>query len=697
MDSSFLDKVYAGFLGMNIGIRLGAPVEPAFWSYERIRDTYGDITGYVKKFSHFAADDDVNGPVYFLRALDDTNREPTPQSVAQAWLNYAREGIGLYWWGGFGISTEHTAYMNLRRGVPAPLSGSALVNGKTLSEQIGGQIFIDTWGLICPGDPRRAARYAVAAASVSHDGEGLHGAAFMAAAIARAFDSDDIDDIIRTGLSQIPADSRYKAVFEAVERFYREHPEDWRACRDMLEKQWGYDRYPGVCHIIPNAGVCALALRYGAGNFARTIEIATMCSWDTDCNASNVGTILGVAKGLDGIPGHYRDPYEDELVLSGISGYLNAVDIPSYVKYLASWAYKLKGLPVPETCAPAPDGELLFDFTLPGSTHSLKYKGSNNLLFRRAPHENAAEAVISRLTRGQGGKIYYKSLWRRRDFDDERYMPVFSPTVYPGQTVDIDLRYDKAHGEAIQLTPYVLCAPSGRELRLMPLMWREKVEHHRLSFTVPDLDGEMAEEIGLHIESASPPKFFDSGRLLISRFHVYGPAAYTLKVDQLPGEFSSILGFSHNHGAWDVENGEMHCLCDGHAEAMTGSYYSRDCAVQGHARPCHGDSHLVSVHVQGAQRGYYGGLGPSKQAVLIKNDHGILKQLDACPFDWRHGEKYRISLSHINGRLSLSIDGQELLEAQDAEYSYGMFGYAMHRAGRCGFGDISINEKGKTI
>ena len=33
-----LEKIYAGFLGMNAGIRLGAPVEPAFWSSERIQE-----------------------------------------------------------------------------------------------------------------------------------------------------------------------------------------------------------------------------------------------------------------------------------------------------------------------------------------------------------------------------------------------------------------------------------------------------------------------------------------------------------------------------------------------------------------------------------------------------------------------------------------------------------------------------------
>ena len=148
MQKDYLERVYAGFLGMNIGIRLGAPVEPTIWTYERIRDTYGDITDYVKEYKNFAADDDVNGSVYFFRALRDDaeDRELKPQDVANAWLNYAREGVGMFWWGGYGISTEHTAYLNLKNGIPAPQSGSARQNGKILAEQIGGQIFIDTWG-----------------------------------------------------------------------------------------------------------------------------------------------------------------------------------------------------------------------------------------------------------------------------------------------------------------------------------------------------------------------------------------------------------------------------------------------------------------------------------------------------------------------------------------------------------------------
>ena len=177
MVDRYLEKVYAGFLGMNIGIRLGAPVEPTIWTYERIRDTYGDITGYVKEYKNFAADDDANGPVFFLRALyDDARDRPlTAQDVARAWLNYAREGVGLYWWGGYGVSTEHTAYLNLKNGIPAPQSGSIEQNGLILAEQIGGQIFIDTWGLVSPGKPHEAAELGQTAASVSHDGNGLWG------------------------------------------------------------------------------------------------------------------------------------------------------------------------------------------------------------------------------------------------------------------------------------------------------------------------------------------------------------------------------------------------------------------------------------------------------------------------------------------------------------------------------------------
>lgn len=63
----YLNKIYAGFIGMNAGIRLGAPVEPQEWTFESIRDVHGELNGYIKDYNVFSADDDANGPVFFIR------------------------------------------------------------------------------------------------------------------------------------------------------------------------------------------------------------------------------------------------------------------------------------------------------------------------------------------------------------------------------------------------------------------------------------------------------------------------------------------------------------------------------------------------------------------------------------------------------------------------------------------------------
>ena len=384
--SDYLERAYAGFLGKNVGIRLGAPVEPAIWTYERIREVYGDVTGYLKPFRNFAADDDANGPVYFIRPLLDRvegdtveggsapkaseERDAVPAEVGKAWLDYAREGVGMFWWGGYGRSTEHTAYLNLKNGIPAPESGSVARNGLIPAEQIGGQIFIDTWGLVWPGRPDKAAEYAQAAASVSHDGEGLLGARFIAGCIAAAFALPDMRSVVEAGLALLPPGSAYARVAADVIAFHGRHPADWRTCQEHLIAEWGYDRWPGLCHVIPNAGVCILALLYGAGSFCRTVEIATMCGWDTDCNAGNVGTIAGVLYGLDSIPAHYRNPINDAIVLSGLPGSLNVLDIPTFSRRLCAAGYALAGEGVPEDLAAAlarGDGEKAwdFDFALP--------------------------------------------------------------------------------------------------------------------------------------------------------------------------------------------------------------------------------------------------------------------------------------------------------------------------------------------
>ena len=699
MTDHYLEKVYAGFLGMNIGIRLGAPVEPTIWTYERIRSTYGEITDYVKDYKHFAADDDANGPVFFIRALldDATDREATAQDVARAWLNYAREGVGMFWWGGYGVSTEHTAYLNLKQGIPAPRSGSAKQNGMTLAEQIGGQIFIDTWGLVYPDRPEQAANAGERAASVSHDRNGLYGARFMCAAIASAFSAKNAKEVFQKGMAVIPADSTYHAVMTAVSDFHREHPEDWRACYQMLAENWGYDRYPGVCHIIPNAGVCAMALLYSEGKFDRGVEIATMAGWDTDCNAGNVGTILGVLCGAEGLPERYRKPINDGIVCSSICGSLNILDIPTFCRELAILGYRLAGEKPEEKLVQAyRPKEIYFDFELPGSTHHLFVSDPFRCRIRNSSERSFAgkrslQILMDRMSRGEYCKIYYKPFYLREDFSDERYSPVFSPTVYPGQTMSMKLYLDQWNGsETPGVAPYIRTCSDKREriggyTKLVNGQWID------ISWVIPDTDGDAVDEVGFLLESYTKTSEKTLAMVYLDEFTISGKAAYRVDLKKQRRNFASVTPFSMDHGAWTLEDGELKLLHLEPAFAYTGGYYAEDCEISASVTPRNGESHLLIGRALGAQRCYAAGLNGNGKLAILKNDFGF-RILAEQSFEWEQDRSYQLTLRCTGERLTLLVNGEEILSAEDAGYNHGMFGCGSLCAGRTDFGDFRFQE-----
>ena len=188
LPADYDERVYAGVLGKIIGVYLGRPFEG--WTYDRILRDLGEITGYVNDRTDLplnnhllvVTDDDISGTLVFPRVLDDVPTEGSldPRAVARTWLNELIPERTVLWWGGLGNSTEHTAYLRLRAGVEAPLSGSAELNGRVVSEQVGAQIFCEGFAMTCPADPARAADLAQAAASVSHDGEALQAARMVA-------------------------------------------------------------------------------------------------------------------------------------------------------------------------------------------------------------------------------------------------------------------------------------------------------------------------------------------------------------------------------------------------------------------------------------------------------------------------------------------------------------------------------------
>ena len=64
-------------------------------------------------------------------------------------------------------------------------------------------------------------------------------------------------------------------------------------------------------NVLPNIGIIILALLYGKGEFGKSICIAGMSAYDTDCNCGNVGAVLGTSLGESKIPDKWKKPIKN--------------------------------------------------------------------------------------------------------------------------------------------------------------------------------------------------------------------------------------------------------------------------------------------------------------------------------------------------------------------------------------------------
>jgi len=201
----------------------------------------GEIDGYVNeklKVPLVVTDDDISGTFTFIKSIEDNDfpANLTAAEVGRTWLNYLIRNKTVLWWGGMGMSTEHTAYNRLIAGIEAQRSGSIELNGPVVAEQIGAQIFIDGWGLINPGDPDRAAAMARAAGSVSHDREAVYGGQIVASLVAQAFAETNLSRMLDTALGHIPSDALIAKLIHDL-RNCREKHADWHEGLELIHEK----------------------------------------------------------------------------------------------------------------------------------------------------------------------------------------------------------------------------------------------------------------------------------------------------------------------------------------------------------------------------------------------------------------------------------------------------------------------------
>ena len=253
------------------------------------------------------------------------------------------------------------------------MSGSIAVNGQTVAEQIGAQIFIDGFAIVAPGNPALAARLAEQAARVSHDGAAVDAAKFWAAMEAEAF----VSQRRRASDRRRPRPHFVAKPDRETRRGHSRSGEarypDWRDAREAIEARYGYDKYPGNCHVVPNHALMIMALLYAPDDFSQAQTIVCTSGWDTDCNAGNVGCLMGAMLGLEGIDAsrNWRGPLADRMLISSADGGEAINDAVRVSARLVDLGRKLADLPP----LARPKQGAQFHFSLPGSVQGFASAG----------------------------------------------------------------------------------------------------------------------------------------------------------------------------------------------------------------------------------------------------------------------------------------------------------------------------------
>lgn len=256
---------------------------------------------YADKIDGMPTDDDTNYTVLYQEIIEKYGRDFTPFDVSRAWLRYQPKDAYC--------TAERVAFCNFIKGYDPPES-AAYKN--PYREWIGAQIRGDYFGYINPGEPELAAEMAWRDASISHTKNGIYGEMFVSAMLAVAAETNNIKDIILSGLAEIPHTSRlYENINLVIDRY-----EKGVACEDCFKNIHEiFDEHTshGWCHTISNAMIVAASLLYGEGDYTKSVCMAVQTGFDTDCNGATVGSVLGMAFGIEAVPEDFKKPINDKL------------------------------------------------------------------------------------------------------------------------------------------------------------------------------------------------------------------------------------------------------------------------------------------------------------------------------------------------------------------------------------------------
>ena len=315
------DRIKGALIGRLAGCMLGVPVEnysvlrmqaiaaepgmtfpPVTYWKTTDRENYMHyginlITDYLEDNIYCAAgDDDITYVMLNLLLLEKYGKGYSVDDVGKLWVDVLPHAC----------TAEDEALRQLRAGTKAECAAN--FNG--FVEWIGAAIRADAFGYACAGDPVGAAKLSYNDAYLTHRKNGIYGEMFCAAAIAAAFTAKTPLDAVREGMKQIPCESE---LYRALEWAFSVQSQVtcYSRARMLIDEKFG-TLHP--VHTINNMVAIVFSLMLGGNDYEKCISECIAIGLDNDCTGATVGSIVGACLGIDGIPTHWYDRFNDTIM-----------------------------------------------------------------------------------------------------------------------------------------------------------------------------------------------------------------------------------------------------------------------------------------------------------------------------------------------------------------------------------------------
>lgn len=309
------DKAYGALSGLAIGDSFGDASRK-----QSNRENYAITTDFNSGASW--STDDTEFALLTAKTLIRCKGNLTSEEVVKSWL----EDVAVQDEFKRGGASEIEAANNLRRGLRPPFSGK--YNAFHMSD--GSAMRIGPIGILCAGDPERAAQMARIESEISHYRDGVWGAQAVAAAVAMAMVDATMDEILDAAMRQIPQDSwLYYAMnhaFELVDQANGQIFDVWMKLHDDLRTS----SWATTAEAIPSAFACLKAVNK---DFRSGVVVAGNFGRDADTIGAVAGVILGAKYGAEQMPQAWIE--KTRFPTGTCLNFTKGIDIRDYAQKLA--------------------------------------------------------------------------------------------------------------------------------------------------------------------------------------------------------------------------------------------------------------------------------------------------------------------------------------------------------------------------